>query len=205
LAVWTDFSRTCDKIFAIMIPKEGVQPQPQPQPEPVMNRRQFVTGIFLVGAGFGELVVAGYTNGINSRQKAEQGARAYLEIKALGTPAEPDPQAVAEAQQLQASLNPLHETTPELEEKKQQARDALKQRDAFAQAWQQRKSKIRSTEGPSELEETVNDGVGLKGVVTATFGALKMAKAKSDYDQARYDQEMKKRYPSHYRSPEDPA
>jgi hypothetical protein len=45
----------------------------QPQPEPVVDRRRFVKGAFLLGAGLAEMAVAGIDKRINARQSAEQG------------------------------------------------------------------------------------------------------------------------------------
>jgi hypothetical protein len=52
----------------------------QAQTEPVMNRQEFVTGLFLLGAGGAEMIVGGLDNAMNSRQKAEQRSRAYKEV-----------------------------------------------------------------------------------------------------------------------------
>ena len=142
--------------------------------------------------------------GINTRQRAEQHVRAYRDVKEKGAPAEPDKKAVANAQQLRATLDPLHESTPQIEETKQQARNVLKQQDDFTQAWLQRESELRSKEGPSNLAETVDDGVALKGIATAIFGLFKMAKVMGEDQMARHEQELRTRYPDLYPQPKKP-
>ena len=170
-------------------------------PQPETSRRGFVRGAFIAGTGLTALVGAGIDKIIGSRTKEKQHVRAYKDIKAIGTPPEPDQQAVANAQQLRATLDPLHESTPQLEVAKKRASETLRQNQDFTQAVQQRENDLRAKEGPSDTRETVDDIVAFTGLGTTTVGFVMMAKDRAEELATQQEQALRKRYPSLYPSP----
>jgi hypothetical protein len=168
---------------------------------PETTRRGFVRGALIAGAGLIAFAGAGIDKIIGSRTKEEQHVRAYKDVKKKGTPPEPDQQAVANAQQLRATLDPLHESTPQLEVAKKQASETLQQNQVFTQALQQRENDLRAKEGPSDTRETIDDIVAFTGLVTTTSGFLMMAKDRAEELATQQEQALRKRYPSLYPSP----
>jgi hypothetical protein len=72
-------------------------------------------------------------------------------------------------------------------EAKLQATQTLQQQEVFAKAWQQCESELRSIEGPSDVSETVDDSVAIKGLAITAFGVLKMTHAHVECQDALYD------------------